>query len=104
MSARRTYAIEFLRSAERELASLPRHAQRRVSGTIAHLAEDPRPDGAKLLSGTGRERIWRIDVGDYRVLYQVEDERLIVLVVRVADRREAYRPTEMKRLLKRLRS
>jgi mRNA interferase RelE/StbE len=104
MSARRTYTIEFLRSAERELAGLPRPAQRRVSGAIARLAEDSRPEGVKLLSGTGRERIWRMDVGDYRVLYQVEDERLIVLVVRIADRREAYRPTEMKRLLKRLRS
>lgn len=98
----RRYLVEFLRSAERELESLPRAAQRTVAHAIDSLANDARPDGAKLLSGTGRERIWRLDVGDYRVLYQIEDDRLLILVVRVADRREAYRQTEMKRLLKRL--
>lgn len=96
------YLIEFVKSAQRELENLPRAAQRTVGHAITDLADEPRPESAKLLSGTGRERIWRLEVGDYRVLYQIEDDRLVVLVVRVADRREAYRRTDMKRLLKRL--
>lgn len=55
-----------------------------------------------LLSGTGRERIWRIPVGQYRVLYQVEDETITVVIVRVADRREAYNTTAIRRLLDQL--
>ena len=70
---------------------------------IDGLATEPRPVGAKLLSGTSDERIWRLSVGDYRVLYQVSDSILLVLVVRVADRREAYNQTTIKRLLKQLR-
>ena len=61
-----------------------------VRDAIDALAHRPRPPGAKLLAGTGDERIWRIAVGDYRVLYQVVDERLVVLVIRVANRRDAY--------------
>ncbi len=49
------------------------------------------------------ERIWRVQIGRYRVLYEVVDERLVVLVVRVVDRREVYNPVAMKRLLGRLR-
>lgn len=97
------YAVEFLPGAVRELEKLPRDPRRRVVDSIAGLAAEPRPQGAKLLSGTGRERIWRLQVGQYRILYQVEDDRLTVLVVRVADRREVYNPAAIKRLLGRLR-
>lgn len=93
------YAIEFLPSAARQLEKLPRDAQGPVADAIHGLAAEPRPADAKLLSGTGRERIWRIPVGQYRVLYQVEDGRLTILVVRVADRREAYGQAAIKRLL-----
>jgi mRNA interferase RelE/StbE len=64
---------------------------------------DPHPDGAKLLSGTGDERIWRMAVADHRILYQVHDDVLLVLIVRVADRRDVYNPTTIRRLLKQLR-
>jgi mRNA interferase RelE/StbE len=67
------------------------------------LSNDPRPEGTKLLSGTSDERIWRLAVGEYRVLYQVTDRILLVLIVRVADRREAYNPTTIRRLLKQIR-
>lgn len=83
------YRIELLPSAARELESLPREAQARVADAIEALADEPRPSAAKLLSGTGRERIWRIPVGHYRVLYQVTEARVTVAIVRVADRREA---------------
>jgi len=97
------YRIEFLPSAVRELEALPRQAQGQVADAIEALADEPRPSSAKLLSGTGRERIWRIPVGHYRVLYQVTDVRVTVAVVRVADRREVYNATAIRRLLGRLR-
>lgn len=97
------YRIEFLPSAARELAALPREAQGRVADAIDALAEEPRPSTAKLLSGTGRERIWRIPVGQYRVLYQVTDVSITIAIVRVADRREVYNATAIRRLLGRLR-
>jgi mRNA interferase RelE/StbE len=70
---------------------------------IDGLSEDPRPDGVKLLSGTSNERIWRLAVGEYRVLYQVMDRLLLVLIVRVADRREVYNPATVRRLMKQIR-
>jgi mRNA interferase RelE/StbE len=99
----RRYRIELLPSAARELEALPPEAQGRVADAIDGLAEEPRPEGAKLLSGTGRERIWRIAVGQYRILYQVSDVQVTVVIVRVADRREVYNATAIRRLLARLR-
>lgn len=58
---------------------------------IRALAAEPRPRGAALLAGTGPDRIWRIRVGDYRVLYEIQDDLLVVLVVRLGHRREIYR-------------
>ncbi len=98
------YRIQFLASAARQLEAIPINAQGAVAAAIDGLAREPRPDGAKLLSGSGNERIWRIAVNAYRVLYEVEDARLVILVVRVADRREVYNPTTLKRLLKQIRS
>lgn len=97
------YEIEFLPSAARQLKKLAVVGRDTVMVAIDGLATEPRPVGAKLLSGTSDERIWRLSVGDYRVLYQVSDSILLVLVVRVADRREAYNQTTIKRLLKQLR-
>jgi mRNA interferase RelE/StbE len=97
------YQIEFLPSAARELEALPREARGRVADAIEALADEPRPSLAKLLSGTGRERLWRIPVGQYRVLYQVTDVHVTVAIVRVADRREVYNATAIRRLLGRLR-
>lgn len=97
------YEIEFLPGAARQLEKLPISGRNLVANAIDGLSEEPRPDGAKLLSGTSGERIWRLAVGDYRVLYQVNDSVLLVLIVRVADRREAYNPTTIRRLLKQIR-
>lgn len=96
------YAVDFLPNAVRELEKLPREVRGRVVDAIDALADEPRPDGSKLLSGTGRERIWRIPVGQIRVLYQITDARVTVLIARVADRREIYNRTAIRRLLGRL--
>jgi mRNA interferase RelE/StbE len=83
------YDIRFRRSALRELNDLHQPFRRRVMRAIEALARDPRPHGVALLSGP--ERIWRVRVGDYRILYRVDDDRLLVVVIRVRHRSDAYR-------------
>ena len=83
------HAVEFLPSAARELGKLDRRAQARIGRAIDRLASDPRGLGAMKLSGPSN--IWRVRVGDYRVLYQIQEEALLVLVVRVGHRRDVYR-------------
>jgi mRNA interferase RelE/StbE len=77
--------------ARRQLVALPADVQRRVGRVIDGLAAQPRPRGAKLLAGPPHERIWRIRVGDHRVLYDIQDMELVVLVVGIGHRREVYR-------------
>lgn len=82
------YAVELLPSAARELTKLAPSAQRRVARRIDQLAADPRAQSVKL---RGVEEVWRARVGDYRILFLVDDQRMVVLIVRIAHRREAYR-------------
>jgi len=82
------YAVEFLPSAAKALAKLDRAVQLRVARQIERLAVDPRGDAAKL---RGADAIWRARVGDYRILYELEDDRLLVVVVRIGHRRDVYR-------------
>lgn len=85
----RRYKIQFTRAAERGLASLPKADLRRVDAAILGLADHPRPPGSKKLQGAGD--LYRIRIGDYRVVYTVEAHRLVVLVVNVGNRRDIYR-------------
>ncbi len=70
------------------MKKLPRPARGRVLSAIEELAGDPRPHGAKKL--TGEQTAWRIRIGDYRVIYDVFDTQLVVTVVRAGHRREVY--------------
>jgi len=83
------YAVEFSPSAEREFRKLAPEIQRRLSPHIDSLAQNPRQSGAKKLKG--REGLWRIRAGDYRIVYEVRDRTLVVLVIRVAHRSDVYR-------------
>lgn len=84
------YSIDLLPTAARDLGQLPRPISRRVTRAIDPLADDPRPPGCeKLRAGAGDE--YRIRVGDYRILYKVDDDTRVVLIVRVRHRREVYR-------------
>ena len=83
------YEVSFAPNAVRQFESLPRHAQVRLATKIEDLENDPRPSGAKKLAGEGE--LWRIRVGDYRVIYAIIDDQLVVLVVAVGDRKEVYR-------------
>jgi len=73
------YAVELLPSAAKALSRLDRSVQLRVARRIDRLAVDPRADGGKL---RGADDVWRSRVGDYRILYRIEDDRLVVLVYR----------------------
>jgi mRNA interferase RelE/StbE len=82
------YTVLILRRAQKELASLTGPDYVRVRDAILALANDPRPPGCQKL--TGREA-WRIRVGDYRVLYEINDDALTVTVVHVGHRGSVYR-------------
>jgi mRNA interferase RelE/StbE len=82
-----SYRVEIKRSAGKELQRLRTGDKRRVISRIRALAKDPRPSGAKKLSG---EEKYRIRQGNYRILYEVHDNIITVVVVRIAHRREAY--------------
>jgi mRNA interferase RelE/StbE len=83
------YTVAFSPSAAREFRKLAREIQHRLRPRIDALADDPRPAGAKKLKS--REDLWRIRAGDYRIVYEVRNRNLLVLVVRVAHRRDVYR-------------
>ena len=83
------YRIELTPAAGRDFKRLPRAAVVRLAPRLDALADDPRPAG--VLPMTGMHGYYRLRVGDYRIIYKVEDARLLVLVIRVANRREAYR-------------
>ena len=72
-----------------ESSANSREIQRSLRPHIEALANQPRPTGAKKLKG--RDDLWRIRVGDYRIIYEIRDRILVVLVVRVGHRREVYR-------------
>jgi mRNA interferase RelE/StbE len=81
--------VELTPAAQRDLRSLDRPVLRRIDARIRSLAEEPRPPGAEKLAG--ESEVYRVRVGDYRILYQIHDAVLTVLVVRVRHRREVYR-------------
>ena len=83
-----TYALFIERRAQRSLSRIAAQDRERISSAIRCLADEPRPHGVKKLSGRDA---WRIRVGDWRVLYEIQDKRLSILVVDIGHRREIYR-------------
>jgi mRNA interferase RelE/StbE len=83
------YAIEFTPSAEKAFRKLPRNVRKIARDRIDALAEDPRPSFATPLRW-GLKGLWKIRIGDSRVAYTMQDEKLIVLVVGVGDRKEIH--------------
>jgi mRNA interferase RelE/StbE len=83
-----TYRIQVAPAAVRQLRKLDGSALRRVQAAIELLAEEPRPSGARKLVGGDGE--WRVRTGGYRIVYEISDGVLLVLVVAVGHRREVY--------------
>jgi mRNA interferase RelE/StbE len=84
-----TYAIEWKKSAVRELRRIDRDEVVRIVSAVESLAHDARPDGARKLQGS--QHTYRIRVGDYRVVYDVSDAKLLIQVVRTRHRKDVYR-------------
>jgi mRNA interferase RelE/StbE len=82
------YEVEILRTALKELRRINRQDQQRIAKVIDGLSEDPRPAASKKLTGS---EDWRIRVGAYRIVYRIQDQPLLVLVLRIAHRRDVYR-------------
>ena len=88
-----SYSIEFSSRAARDfkrLAKTNRTMAAKINSAIAELAEEPRPRGVETLEGTNPS-LQRIRVGDFRVIYEIKEEQLLVWVVRLGDRKEIYR-------------
>ena len=86
------YEVVIDKKAQRQLRKLPLAVSEKLKPAILALAEDPRPPGVVKLKGRGKqEPQWRIRVGDYRVVYEIRDDVLLVIVVEVDDRKNIYR-------------
>jgi mRNA interferase RelE/StbE len=83
------YRIVTTRRAAKDLAALPKAVVRRVDAKILNLAHAPRPAEAVKLKGA--DALYRLRVGDYRIIYEVKDDVVVIVIVRVGHRREVYR-------------
>lgn len=83
------YRIEFSKQAEKQFEDLPQQIQQRLQPRIDTLALEPRPPGVKKLKRS--ENQYRIRVGDYRIVYEVQDVILLVILLRIGHRSEVYR-------------
>lgn len=82
------YEVTLAPAAARQLRKFDPQVRRRVQAVIELLADDPRPPAATRLVGGAGE--WRVRTGDYRIIYEIEEDRLLVLVLNVGHRREIY--------------
>ena len=83
------YEVYLERSAENDIKRLPTSIFGRIIPQIRALAENPRPSGCRKIAGSKND--WRIRIGDYRIIYEIDEKAKAVRVMRVRHRREAYR-------------
>ena len=83
-----SYEVSLERNAVKALRRVPAKTRQRIVAAIDALAGEPRPHGHKTLDA--KKKLYRVRVGRYRVVYQVHDDRLVVLVVRLGDRKDVY--------------
>ncbi len=83
------YRIEISQSAERQLKKLSKDNRRHVAKAILALGDDPYPKGSRKLSGY--DDVFRIRVGEFRILYSVSDKKLIVIILKIGKRKDTYR-------------
>jgi mRNA interferase RelE/StbE len=82
------YSIRFKSSVKKDLRSIPKQDVLRILNALEHLAENPRPINSKPL--TGRDA-WRIRVGQYRAIYTINDQEIVIEIIRIAHRKNVYR-------------
>jgi mRNA interferase RelE/StbE len=83
------YRVVLTPAAERQLCKLPHQAREMIAAALVALGRNPHPPRCVKLAGA--EDLWRLRVRQYRVIYQIRDDQLIVTVVKVGDRKDAYR-------------
>ena len=84
------YRVEIAPAARRQIKKLKKATQKRIIASIEALGGNPRPSGVKEFSAA--RELYRVREGDYRIIYQVQDEVLLVLVVKIGHRKDVYRP------------
>ena len=84
-----SYEVKFSKGAKKQLRKLPLDIQERIQTKINDLAIEPRPNGVKKLQGD--DNSYRVRVGDYRVIYELDDDVLIVTVIKIGHRSEIYK-------------
>jgi mRNA interferase RelE/StbE len=82
------YRIELRRKAQRSLDKLPKSDFTAIIEAVKNLAESPRPKGVEKIKSAG---LWRIRYGDYRIVYSIDDDNKIIIILRIGHRREIYR-------------
>lgn len=82
------YQIVLTNAANKQLRKLPTQIAQRIQTELLELENDPRPNGCKKLTGV---EAWRIRIGDYRVIYEIQDNILIVMVIEIGHRRDIYK-------------
>ncbi len=82
------YRVIVRKSVSKDMRGIPGNDVRRILACMDSLADEPRPPGSKKLSGQER---YRIRQGDYRILYEIKDDKLVICVVKVRHRRDVYR-------------
>jgi mRNA interferase RelE/StbE len=83
------YKVEITPAAQRIIKKLPKNIQRKLIEIIELLAEDPRPVGVVKLSTTGD--LYRVRTGDYRIIYEIQDQILLIVITKVGHRRDVYK-------------
>lgn len=83
-----SYRVLFRRSVAKDIRALPKRVVGRLVKTFARLSDNPRGPGCEKLSGQER---YRVRQGDYRVIYEIRDEEIVVVLVKVGNRKEVYR-------------
>lgn len=84
------YNIQISRKIAKKLLRLPKKDQKKIIEKIDLLIENPKPEGYKKLSGKNDPALYRIRVGDYRIIYAIEEDCLIILIVEVGHRKDIY--------------
>ena len=82
------YQVLLSKAARKQLNPLPVFIRNKIVEDIAALADTPRPAGCKKLKG--QKNAWRIRIGDYRIIYEIEDKQLRILVVAIGHRKDIY--------------
>ena len=85
-----TYKIVIENRALAELANLPKKIQRQIANKIDRLSANAHPSGCKVLKA-GKSPLYRIRSGDYRIVYQIREKQVVILVVRIAHRKDVYK-------------